>query len=46
MGKEYDGVFRTTFLIGPDGVVNRVFANVKPDAHSSEILEAIAHISN
>ena len=46
MGKEYDGVFRTTFLIGPDGVINRVFANVKPDAHSKEILEAIAHISN
>lgn len=45
MGKEYDGVFRTTFLIGRDGVINKVFTNVKPDAHSSEILEAIAQLT-
>ena len=41
MGKEYDGVFRTTFLIGPDGVILRVFENVKPDGHSKEVLEAL-----
>lgn len=41
MGREYDGVFRTTFLIGPDGQVKKVFENVKPDGHSLEVLEAI-----
>jgi thioredoxin-dependent peroxiredoxin len=41
MGKEYDGVFRTTFLIGPDGVILKVFENVKPDGHSKEVLEAL-----
>ncbi len=41
MGKEYDGVFRTTFLIGPDGIILKVFANVKPDEHSKEVLEAL-----
>jgi len=41
MGKEYDGVFRTTFLIGPDGIILKVFANVKPDGHSKEVLEAL-----
>ena len=41
MGKEYDGVLRTTFLIGPDGQIVRVFENVKPDGHSLEILEAL-----
>lgn len=45
MGKEYDGVFRTTFLIGRDGVISRVFTNVKPDAHSKDILDAIAQLS-
>jgi peroxiredoxin Q/BCP len=41
MGREYDGVFRTTFLIGPDGVIIKVFENVKPDGHSKEVLEAL-----
>ena len=38
MGREYEGVQRTTFLIGPDGVVQHVFENVKPAKHSAEIL--------
>ncbi|NPV78103.1 MAG: thioredoxin-dependent thiol peroxidase [Anaerolineae bacterium] len=42
MGKEYDGVFRTTFLIGADGKIKKVFENVKPAEHSAEILEALA----
>jgi peroxiredoxin Q/BCP len=41
MGREYDGVFRTTFLIGPDGRILKVFDNVKPANHSSEILDAL-----
>jgi peroxiredoxin Q/BCP len=41
MGREYDGVFRTTFLIGPDGKVLRVFENVKPNGHSREVLDAL-----
>lgn len=41
MGREYEGVLRTTFLLGPDGVVRRIFENVKPAGHSAEVLEAI-----
>ncbi len=41
MGREYDGVFRTTFLIGPDGMIMKVFENVKPDGHSQEVLAAL-----
>ena len=41
MGREYDGVFRTTFLIGPDGQIVRVFPDVKPDGHSTEVLAAL-----
>jgi thioredoxin-dependent peroxiredoxin len=40
-GREYDGVFRTTYLIGPDGKILKVFENVKPDGHSLEVLAAI-----
>jgi peroxiredoxin Q/BCP len=38
MGREYEGVHRTTFLIGPDGVIQHVFEKVKPAKHSAEIL--------
>lgn len=41
MGREYDGVFRTTFLIGSDGMIVKVFENVKPDGHSQEVLSAL-----
>ena len=41
MGKEYDGVFRTTFLIGPDGVIQHIFENVKPAKHSIEVLDVL-----
>lgn len=41
MGREYEGVLRTTFLIGPDGNIIKVFENVKPDGHSGEVLEAL-----
>lgn len=41
MGKEYMGVHRTTFLIGPDGKIVRVFENVKPAQHSEEILSVL-----
>lgn len=38
MGREYDGVFRTTFLIDPQGKILKVFKDVKPQGHSKEIL--------
>jgi peroxiredoxin Q/BCP len=41
MGREYDGVFRTTFLIGADGQILKVFNNVKPADHSAEILDVL-----
>lgn len=41
MGREYEGVLRTTFLIGPDGIIKKVFENVKPAQHSQEVLAAL-----
>lgn len=41
MGREYEGILRTTFLIGPDGNIVKVFENVKPDHHSKEVLAAL-----
>jgi len=41
MGREYEGVYRTTFLIDPEGVIQKVFENVKPANHSAEILSIL-----
>jgi peroxiredoxin Q/BCP len=41
VGREYMGVRRTTFLIGPGGKIAKVFEKVKPDGHSREVLAAI-----
>ena len=41
MGREYEGVHRTSFLIDADGIVKKVFENVKPAEHSAEVLELI-----
>jgi peroxiredoxin Q/BCP len=41
-GRTYMGIRRTTFLIGSDGKILRVFENVRSNGHSQEILEALA----
>ncbi|MSR87672.1 MAG: thioredoxin-dependent thiol peroxidase [Candidatus Zambryskibacteria bacterium] len=40
-GKKYVGVNRTSFLIGPDGKVKKVYQNVKPPKHAEEVLRDI-----
>lgn len=40
MGREYEGVLRTTFLIDATGQIVKIFNNVKPAEHSAEILAA------
>ncbi len=41
MGRSYDGVYRTTFLIDGEGIITQVFEEVKPEGHSKEILAAL-----
>ncbi len=38
------GVDRTTFIIGPDGRVAKVFEKVKPEGHAFEILDALKEL--
>jgi len=40
-GCKYMGVERTTFVIGPDGVIQREFRRVKPAEHDALVLEAL-----
>ena len=39
MGREYDGIHRTTFVINGDGVVEKVIDKVKTKDHATQLLE-------
>ena len=41
-GKEYMGVFRTTYVIDEDGNIVKVFEKVSPKGHSQEILSVFS----
>ena len=41
MGKEYEGVLRTTYLIDDAGIIVKVFEQVRPAEHSTEVLSAL-----
>ena len=43
-GKTYMGVQRSTFIIGPDGVIARVFPKVSPKTHDDIVLAALAEL--
>jgi peroxiredoxin Q/BCP len=40
-GREYMGVFRSTFVIDADGTVKKVMHNVKPATHADDVLAAL-----
>ena len=41
-GKKVMGIERTTFLIGKDGRIKRIFPKVKPRGHAAEVLAALS----
>ena len=40
-GRKYHGILRTTFVIGTDGTIEKVFQKVKPKGHAAEVLAAL-----
>jgi thioredoxin-dependent peroxiredoxin len=40
-GKKVMGIERTTFLIGGDGKLLKIFPKVKPEGHAEEVLAAV-----
>lgn len=41
-GKKTMGIVRSTFLIGPDGNIRKIFANVHAAGHAAQVMEALA----
>ena len=40
-GRKTMGIERTTFVIGPDGKIEKIYAKVKAAGHAKQVLEAI-----
>lgn len=40
-GKEYDGIYRTTFIISEDGIIMKIFDKVDTKQHTDQILAEI-----
>jgi peroxiredoxin Q/BCP len=41
-GRKYMGMERSTFLIGADGKIKKIFRKVKPDGHAEEVYAALS----
>jgi peroxiredoxin Q/BCP len=41
-GRTYMGMERSSFLVGADGKIAKVWRKVKPEAHAAQVLEAAA----
>jgi peroxiredoxin Q/BCP len=40
-GRKFMGVERTTFVIGADGKIEKIFSKVKPEGHAAQVLESL-----
>ena len=40
-GKKTMGIERSTFIVGPDGKIEKIYAKVKAQGHAAEVLAAL-----
>ena len=41
MGKEYEGILRSSFLIDENGTIEQVFAKVRTKTHAQDVLDSL-----
>ncbi len=46
MGRDYEGILRTSFLIDPKGKIAKVYEKVKPELHAEEVLEDLKTLAS
>ncbi len=44
LGKSFLGIVRSTFLIGRDGTIRKIWEAVNPKGHAAQVLEALANL--
>ncbi len=45
-GKEYKGITRSSFIIDPDGTLEKIYRKVKPEPHVAEVITAISKLTD
>jgi peroxiredoxin Q/BCP len=45
-GRQYMGAQRSTFIIGPDGIVRHVIEKASPKTHDDAVLEALSELES
>jgi peroxiredoxin Q/BCP len=43
-GRKYMGMERSTFLVGKDGKIKKIFHKVKPEGHAEEVYDALQSV--
>ncbi|APB32564.1 bacterioferritin comigratory protein [Gloeomargarita lithophora Alchichica-D10] len=46
MGKSYEGVFRHTFILDPQGKIAQIYRQVKPATHAQQVLIDLTQLQN
>jgi len=41
-GKEYEGIFRVSYLIDEKGIIEKIYEKVKPKEHAQQVLMDLA----
>ena len=45
MGRVFQGIHRTTFVISSSGTIKKIFEGVKPSGHAREVLNAVRELN-
>ncbi|MCM1984111.1 thioredoxin-dependent thiol peroxidase [Lyngbya confervoides] len=46
MGKEYEGIYRRTFIINPAGKLAKIYPKVRPEPHPHEVYEDLQRLKS
>ena len=46
LGKSFLGIVRSTFLIGPDGKIAKIWDKAPSKGHATEVLEAVGQLGS
>lgn len=46
MGREYEGIYRISYLIDEQGIIKKTYPKIKVKIHAGEILADLAELNN
>lgn len=46
MGREFEGIYRHTLIINPEGKIAKIYRKVKPETHAAEVLQDLESLKS